>query len=239
LNHTKSHTSHSPPPIAPPDPPLSTITPPDSIAPIRPIIMALPPSKRASSQHDGRQVQPSLNKYMDIDNAYLSKEITEIIAARRRQERAWHYVREVIACLAASNNAPKPPKIPIASRPNKMKSSYKTNAVKQNQPLIATPKHIICPNLQNVQAEIVEPIRSQKPTRFGKPTKEQLNAYLRAGDREYQAVVRANAAEARATIAENLEGANETPSSIQDTIISVENTNETPAQTQAGEEMRL
>ncbi|POS81842.1 hypothetical protein EPUL_006723, partial [Erysiphe pulchra] len=99
---------------------------------------------------------------MNIDNAYLPKEITEIIEARRRQERAWHvrllicasiysnidstlsiykedvereeadhirkYHREEIACLAASNNAPKPPKIPITSRPNKMKSSNKINA---------------------------------------------------------------------------------------------------------------
>ncbi|POS87151.1 hypothetical protein EPUL_001256 [Erysiphe pulchra] len=78
-----------------------------------------------------------------------------------------------------------------------------------------------------------------RPTRFGKQTKEQLNTYRRAGDQEYLAVVRANAAEARATIAENLEGANETPSSSQDIIISVENTNEIPVQTQAGEEMRV
>ncbi|KHJ31262.1 putative eka-like protein [Erysiphe necator] len=184
-----AQTSPSPPPVVPPDPPPSTITPSDSIAPQRPIIMAIPPSKRASSQHDGRQVQPSPNKHMNIDDAYLPKEITEIIAARRRQERAWHirlsicastlsiykedvereeaelirkYLREAIACLATSNNAPKPPKIPIATKPNKMKSSNKTNTLKQNKLLIATPKHITCPNLQNVQAEIVEPTRPQK-----------------------------------------------------------------------------
>ncbi|KHJ34773.1 putative eka-like protein [Erysiphe necator] len=426
---------------------------------------------------------------MNIDDAYLPKEITEIIAARRRQERAWHirlsicasiysnivstlsiykedtereeaelirkYLREAIACLAASNNASKPPKIPIATKPNKMKGSNKTNALKQNKLLIATPKHIICPNLQNVQAEIVEPARPQKqkekswamvtrnglkksristpavnpqnvispndvihltsrpkthnkdlgknvevenksdnrlfirlpldhewrklspvglrevivkldcqvevsklilmneiervsskrpalvklygttnpeaphrtwlalfseaprcgfrvfdeswitkifkkklpiefrkrcnghhnirncsralscgncgstmhaqdvckaltkgrncggphrsdshrclarPSRYGKPTKKQLDAYRRAGDREYQGVVRANAAEARAAIAENTEGANETSSRSQETFISVENPNETPVQTQAGGEMRL
>ncbi|POS86199.1 hypothetical protein EPUL_004446 [Erysiphe pulchra] len=182
LNHAKSpilptlaHTSHSPTPVAPPYPPPSTITPPNSIAPIRPIIMTVLPSKRASSQH---------GVYEHRWNAYLPKEITEIIAVRRRQERAWHvrlstcasicsnidstlsiykedverkeadrirkYLREAIACLAASNNAPKPQKIPITSRPNKMKSSNKTNAVKQNQPLIPIPEHIICPNLQNL-----------------------------------------------------------------------------------------
>ncbi|POS83397.1 hypothetical protein EPUL_005622 [Erysiphe pulchra] len=78
-----------------------------------------------------------------------------------------------------------------------------------------------------------------RPTRFGKPTKEQLKAYRRAGDREYQAVVRANAAEARAKIAENPDEANVTPSSSQETIISVDNLNETPVNTQTGEEMRL
>ncbi|KHJ30221.1 putative eka-like protein [Erysiphe necator] len=78
-----------------------------------------------------------------------------------------------------------------------------------------------------------------RPTRYSKPTKEQLDAYRRAGDREYQAAIRANAAEARAAIAENTEGANETSSRGQETIISVENPNETPVLTQAGEEMCL
>ncbi|KHJ35116.1 putative eka-like protein [Erysiphe necator] len=41
-----------------------------------------------------------------------------------------------------------------------------------------------------------------RPTRSSKPTKEQLKFYRKAGDREYQAVVRANAVEARAFSAE-------------------------------------
>ncbi|POS86198.1 hypothetical protein EPUL_004445 [Erysiphe pulchra] len=52
-----------------------------------------------------------------------------------------------------------------------------------------------------------------RSTRFGKTTKEQLNTYRRAVDRENQTLFRANAVEARATIAENLEGVNETLSS--------------------------
>ncbi|KAI0992422.1 hypothetical protein K3495_g15763, partial [Podosphaera aphanis] len=41
-----------------------------------------------------------------------------------------------------------------------------------------------------------------RPTRTGPPTKEQLKIFRQAGDREYQAVVRAKAAEARASTAE-------------------------------------
>ena len=42
-----------------------------------------------------------------------------------------------------------------------------------------------------------------RPTGSGPPTKEQLKAFRRAGDREYQAMVRAKAAEERAEIVEN------------------------------------
>ena len=48
-----------------------------------------------------------------------------------------------------------------------------------------------------------------RPTRSGNPTKEQLKVYRKAGDREYQAVVRAIAAEAKAAIAEDSDGSNE------------------------------
>ncbi|KAI1008088.1 hypothetical protein K3495_g138 [Podosphaera aphanis] len=66
-----------------------------------------------------------------------------------------------------------------------------------------------------------------RPTRSGSPTKEQLKNFLQAGNREYQTVVRAKAAEARASIAEeaanaenfsqNLDTANiETPEPLVD-----------------------
>ncbi|KHJ35194.1 putative eka-like protein [Erysiphe necator] len=42
-----------------------------------------------------------------------------------------------------------------------------------------------------------------RPTRAGNPTKEQLKVYRKAGDREYQVVLRAIAAEAKAAIAED------------------------------------
>ena len=41
-----------------------------------------------------------------------------------------------------------------------------------------------------------------RPTRSGSPTKDRLKIYRQAGDREYQAVIRAKAAEARAATAE-------------------------------------
>ncbi|POS85206.1 hypothetical protein EPUL_001698, partial [Erysiphe pulchra] len=117
-----------------------------------------------------------------MDNACLSKEIIEIIAARHRQERAWH-VRLSICARIYSNidstlsiytedcereeaelirNAPKPPKIPIASKPNRTNSSNKTIVTNWNKPLVATPKNITCPNSQYVQAEVAEPPRYQK-----------------------------------------------------------------------------
>ncbi|POS87154.1 hypothetical protein EPUL_001255 [Erysiphe pulchra] len=75
---------------------------PELPTPIRPIIKAVPPSKRASNQHDRRQIQPSLNKCMNIDNAHLPKEITEIIATRRRQERGWHLVFQSAQAFTAT-----------------------------------------------------------------------------------------------------------------------------------------
>ncbi|KHJ31283.1 putative eka-like protein [Erysiphe necator] len=50
-----------------------------------------------------------------------------------------------------------------------------------------------------------------RPTRFGLPPEEQLKTYRQAGEREYQAILRANAAEKMATIAER-EGGNITSS---------------------------
>ncbi|KHJ30706.1 putative eka-like protein [Erysiphe necator] len=42
-----------------------------------------------------------------------------------------------------------------------------------------------------------------RPTRSGLPSKEQLKTYRQAGEREYQAILRANAAEKMATTAES------------------------------------
>ncbi|KHJ35025.1 putative eka-like protein [Erysiphe necator] len=78
-----------------------------------------------------------------------------------------------------------------------------------------------------------------RPTRTSKPTKEQLKVYRKAGDREYQAVVRANAAEARALSAEQSDGVNETPNSSQISETNAENSNIAPVTTLTGVEISL
>ena len=75
-----------------------------------------------------------------------------------------------------------------------------------------------------------------RPTRSGSPTKEQLKIYRQAGDREYQAVIRAKAAEARAATAE--QAANVAYSS--QTLEAVANeTQGSPADTSTDDSMRL
>ncbi|KHJ35305.1 putative eka-like protein [Erysiphe necator] len=66
-----------------------------------------------------------------------------------------------------------------------------------------------------------------RPTRSGNPTKEQLKVYRQAGDREYQAVIRAIEAEAKAASAEDLDGSTQTPTDSQSSNISAIN-KETP-----------
>ncbi|KHJ34013.1 putative eka-like protein [Erysiphe necator] len=78
-----------------------------------------------------------------------------------------------------------------------------------------------------------------RPTRTSKPTKEQLKVYRKAGDREYQAVVRANAAEARALSAEQTDQVNETPDSSQIPEANAEDSNIAPVTTSTGVEIAL
>lgn len=78
-----------------------------------------------------------------------------------------------------------------------------------------------------------------RPTRSSKPTKEQLKPYRKASDREYQVVVRANAAKARAASAENLNGVNRTPDCCQISNISVDNSNLALVVTTIGVEILL
>ncbi|KHJ30492.1 putative eka-like protein [Erysiphe necator] len=63
--------------------------------------------------------------------------------------------------------------------------------------------------------------------------------YQKAGDREYQAVVRANAAEARAFSAEQTDEVNETPDSSQIPEANAEDSNIAPVTISTGVEMAL
>ncbi|POS82289.1 hypothetical protein EPUL_005800 [Erysiphe pulchra] len=94
-----------------------------------------------------------------------------------------------------------------------------------------------------------------RPTRYGNPTKDQLKVYRNAGDREYQAVVRAIAAESKAAIDEEIVGSietvtnsqssnisainNETPNNTQNTNASIVDLNEALVETSTSVEMRL
>ncbi len=72
-----------------------------------------------------------------------------------------------------------------------------------------------------------------RPNRAGAPTKEQLKIYRQVGDREYQLLVRVKAAESKAAAAAS--------TSIQDSssISTTEDIQASPAEEQAGDEMRL
>ncbi|POS83693.1 hypothetical protein EPUL_005062, partial [Erysiphe pulchra] len=94
-----------------------------------------------------------------------------------------------------------------------------------------------------------------RPTRSGNPTKEQLKVYRKAGDREYQAVVRAVAEESIAAIAEDSDGSiekltnsqssnisatnNETLNNTQNSNTSIVDSNEALVETSTSVEMRL
>ncbi|KHJ35987.1 putative eka-like protein [Erysiphe necator] len=74
-----------------------------------------------------------------------------------------------------------------------------------------------------------------RPTRNGAPAKEQLKIIRQAGDREFQAVLRAKAAEERASVLEG--NFDEEPS--QPEVVDMENTQASSVEDTAGDAMRL
>ncbi|KHJ34673.1 putative eka-like protein [Erysiphe necator] len=74
-----------------------------------------------------------------------------------------------------------------------------------------------------------------RPTRNGAPTKEQLKSIRLAGDRKFQAVLRAKAAEERASV---LEG-NSDEEPIQPEVVDMENTQASSVEDTVGDAMRL
>lgn len=160
--------SHSP--IATSHPPPSFKTQVNSIVGNRPITKPTSLSKRVV-QNDA-EPEPTTEKY--FSHAYLPRELANNIAARQRQERAWHfrfsiyasifsyiestlaiykekiekeeaeiirkYLQKAIACLAASNNIPQPPKIPIEPKPGKKKFSISSSNVRLNNSSLANSK---------------------------------------------------------------------------------------------------
>ncbi|KHJ32542.1 putative eka-like protein [Erysiphe necator] len=74
-----------------------------------------------------------------------------------------------------------------------------------------------------------------RPTRNGAPTKEQLKIIRQAGDREFQAVLRAKAAEERASVLEG--NSDEEPS--QPEVVDMENTQASSVEDTAGDALRL
>ncbi|KHJ30916.1 putative eka-like protein [Erysiphe necator] len=74
-----------------------------------------------------------------------------------------------------------------------------------------------------------------RATRNGAPTKEQLKIIRLAGDREFQAVLRAKAAEERASVLEG--NSDEEPS--QPEVVDMENIQASSVEDTAGDAMRL
>lgn len=77
-----------------------------------------------------------------------------------------------------------------------------------------------------------------RPTRSGAPTKEQLKIYRQAGEREYQAVLRARAAEETAATVESA-NIDLTSSQISESNESTENLQASPVEILTGDAMRL
>ncbi|KHJ34048.1 putative eka-like protein [Erysiphe necator] len=145
-------TSKQPPPIhnhpiiivSPP--PLSNLTSSNTSLAGRQILKPVAPSKRPVPENS---IQNSTNNF-DAANAFLPKELAEIVANRQRRERAWHarlmlcttrkkklllskaYLLLAIANFAAIDTSPAPPQIPSYSRPTKFcghgSGKYKTTA---------------------------------------------------------------------------------------------------------------
>ncbi|KHJ36313.1 putative eka-like protein [Erysiphe necator] len=87
----------SPPPTASPSPP--SLPQPDNTLEGRKILKPTIPSKRTIPD----RISPIGSKNTDIENAFLPKELAEIIATRQRRERAWHarilICTTVISCI--------------------------------------------------------------------------------------------------------------------------------------------
>ncbi|KHJ35103.1 putative eka-like protein [Erysiphe necator] len=87
----------SPPPTASPSPP--SLPQPDNTLEGRKILKPTIPSKRTIPD----RISPIGSKNTDIENAFLPKELAEIIATRQRHERAWHarilICTTVISCI--------------------------------------------------------------------------------------------------------------------------------------------
>lgn len=77
-----------------------------------------------------------------------------------------------------------------------------------------------------------------RPTRLGAPTKEQLKTYRQAGEREYQAVLRARAAEENATASENI-NIEITSSQCAELTTNFENSQASPVVQSTGDALRL
>ncbi|KHJ32658.1 putative eka-like protein [Erysiphe necator] len=77
-----------------------------------------------------------------------------------------------------------------------------------------------------------------RPTRSGAPTKEQLKTYRQAGEREYQAIIRAKAAEELAASAKinNIEITSSQDSEVDNNI---DNIPASPADISTGDAIRL
>ncbi|POS84556.1 hypothetical protein EPUL_004152 [Erysiphe pulchra] len=110
----------------------------------RQILKPVAPSKRPVTE---RPIQNSRDK-SETENAFLPKELADIIATRQRRERAWHarlmlcttvinnkeeaaalkaYIQLAIANFVASDSTPTPPKIPSHSRPKNSNRSSMGN----------------------------------------------------------------------------------------------------------------
>lgn len=77
-----------------------------------------------------------------------------------------------------------------------------------------------------------------RPTRLGVPTKEQMKIFRQVGEREYQAVLRAKAAEESATAAENI-NIDLTSSQESETEGSTNNIQASPIENSTGGALRL
>ncbi|POS82785.1 hypothetical protein EPUL_003993 [Erysiphe pulchra] len=90
--------THNPPSPFASSSPLSEIQLSNKITVGRPILKPIAPSKRLTS---GR-IPQNCSESTEMENAFLPKELAEVIATRQRRERAWH-VRVMICTTVLSN----------------------------------------------------------------------------------------------------------------------------------------
>ncbi|RKF76384.1 putative eka-like protein, partial [Golovinomyces cichoracearum] len=142
----------------------------------REILKPVPPLKR-SVLPNVDHIENNNDDQCDHAHAYLLREIIDLIKLSEQREKQWQ-IRLAISTSVVSNI-------------DSTLTSF-SNEMSHNE----------------AEATCGGPHRTDslkclaRPTRAGIPTKEQLQAYRKAGDREYQAVVRANTAKAKAAAAE-------------------------------------